>query len=275
MGRGSEGRTGTARRGALLRLVVTSAVTALAGLHPVAASAEEQPEARVLGGADSTTDDAPWVVALTDGYGHQFCGGTLVSPVKVVTAAHCAMDPTTGAQRPPKELRAIAGRTDLRTQRGVVAEVERIWVHPGFRDYTRGSDVAVLTLRQPVPQRPLAMVGQGEAAPYRPGSMARVYGWGRTSESGPPSDTLRSVEIPVTTDEACRSAYPNYDAQSMFCAGVPAGGTDACAGDSGGPLVAGGRLIGVVSYGTGCGRPNTPGVYTRLSSYAGELPVQS
>ncbi|MEV0704646.1 serine protease [Saccharopolyspora sp. NPDC050389] len=271
MGRGSERRTGAARGGALLRLVVTGAVTALAGLHPVAASAEEQPEARVLGGADVATDDAPWAVALTDKYGRQFCGGTLVSPIKVITAAHCMVAPMTGGKRTPDDLRAIAGRTDLRTERGTVGEVEEIWVHPGFRDYTSGDDVAVLTLRTPMPQRPLEMVREGETAPYRPGTMARVYGWGRTSESGPPSDTLRSMEVPVTTDETCRTAYPNYDGRSMFCAGFPEGGTDACGGDSGGPIVADNRLIGVVSYGTGCGRPNTPGVYTRLSSYSGGL----
>ncbi|MFI0469373.1 S1 family peptidase [Saccharopolyspora sp. 5N102] len=271
MGRGSERKTGAARGGALLRFVVTGAVTALAGLHPVAASAEERPEARVLGGADVEADDAPWAVAVTDEYGRQFCGGTLVSPIKVITAAHCVVSPMTGAKRAPEDLRAIAGRTDLRTERGTVGEVEGIWVHPGFRDYTSGDDVAVLTLRTPMPQRPLEMVGAGEAAPYRTGKMARVYGWGRTSESGPPSDTLRSVEVPVTTEEACRKAYPNYDGRSMFCAGFPEGGTDACGGDSGGPIVADNRLIGVVSYGTGCGRPNTPGVYTRLSSYSGEL----
>ncbi|MGP4018222.1 S1 family peptidase [Saccharopolyspora sp. 5N708] len=274
MGRGSDRRTGATRGGALLRLVVTSAVTALASVHPVAASAEEQPEARVLGGTDVTTDDAPWVVALVDDYDRQICGGTLVSPIKVVTAAHCTVNPITGEQRSPAEIRAIAGRTDLRSDLGVVGEVERIWAHPDYQNYVNGDDIAVLTLRTPMPQRPLAMVGPGETAPYRPGTIGRVFGWGRTSESGPPSDTLRSVEIPIASDETCHRAYSNFDSRSMFCAGVPEGGSDACAGDSGGPIVADGRLIGVVSYGTGCGRPNTPGVYTRLASYAGELSAQ-
>ncbi|MCI2419144.1 serine protease [Saccharopolyspora sp. K220] len=257
-----------------MRLVVTSAVTALAGMHPVAASAEGQPEARVLGGSDATTDDAPWVVALADHHGRQFCGGTLVSPVKVITAAHCTVDPITGGQRNPAEVRTIAGRTDLRTDQGVIGEVERIWTHPDYQDYVHGDDIAVLTLRTPMPQRPLATVGPDETAPYQPGTVARVFGWGKTSESGPPSDTLRSVDVPINTDDACRAAYPNFDARSMFCAGVPEGGSDACAGDSGGPIVADGRLIGVVSYGTGCGRPGTPGVYTRLASYVAELSAQ-
>ncbi|GAA0519240.1 serine protease [Saccharopolyspora subtropica] len=272
MGRGR--KTGATRGGTLRRLAIGGAATVLAGVHPWVASAAEWPEARVLDGSPATTDEAPWVVALTDEHGRQFCGGTLVTPIKVVTAAHCATNLLDGAMRQPEELRAIAGRTDLRTQQGVVSEVERIWVHPAYRGYTSGDDLAVLTLRAPLPQPPLPLVGRGETAPYRPGVVGRVYGWGRTSESGPPSDTLRSVDVPVVGDETCRTAYPNFDAHSMYCAGIPEGGRDACAGDSGGPMVADGRLIGVVSYGTGCGRPNTPGVYTRLANYADELDQQ-
>ncbi|MDA3643570.1 serine protease [Saccharopolyspora indica] len=266
----ARGRTGTAVR----RLVITGAVAALAGMQPSAAGAAEDPQARVLGGTEATTEEAPWLVALADDQGRQFCGGTLLTPVKVVTAAHCMQEPLTGGPREPQRLRAIAGRTDLSTADGTVAEVDRVWVHPGFRGYTSGDDVAVLTLRRPMPQPLLEVVDQGETEPYRPGTVGRVYGWGKTSESGRPSTTLRAVDVPVTTDEACRAAYPNYDPRSMFCAGVPEGGRDACAGDSGGPIVADNRLIGVVSYGTGCGRPNTPGVYTRLSSYADELAAQ-
>ncbi|MER6988737.1 serine protease [Saccharopolyspora hirsuta] len=266
----ARGRTGAAVR----RLVITGAVAALAGVHPATAGAAEEPQARVLGGSAATTDEAPWLVALTDDHGRQFCGGTLVTPIKVVTAAHCMVEPLTGGQRGPEQLRAIAGRTDLSTDEGEAAEVDRVWVHPGFRGYTSGDDVAVLTLRQPLSQGGLPLVDQGDTEHYRPGTVGRVYGWGKTSESGQPSTTLQAVDVPITTDEACRGAYPNYDARSMFCAGVPEGGRDACTGDSGGPIVADNRLIGVVSYGTGCGRPNTPGVYTRLSSYTGELAGQ-
>lgn len=266
----ARGRTGSAVRG----LVITGAVVALAGAHPAVAGAADDTQARIVGGTEATTAEAPWAVAVTDDRGRQFCGGALVAPVKVVTAAHCVVDEVTGTQRAPQELRAIAGRTDLRTDEGVVADVQAVWVHPNFRGYTSGDDVAVLTLNAPLPQRPVPLVDPGDTEHYRPGTVGRVYGWGRTSESGWPSEGLRAVDVPITTDEACRGAYADYDPQSMFCAGYPEGGRDACTGDSGGPIVADNRLIGVVSYGTGCGRPNTPGVYTRLSRYADELTGQ-
>lgn len=234
----------------------------------------EQPQARVVDGAETATAQSPWMVALTDSGGKQFCGGALVAATKVVTAAHCVTDPVTGVPSRPDELRAVTGRSDLRTQDGVVGAVERVWVHPRYQDVGHGHDVAVLALRQPMPQRTLPMVAAGDQAPYRPGTMGRVLGWGRTGEHAQSSPTLRAVDVPVTSDAECRDAYREYNGESMFCAGVPEGGRDACVGDSGGPFVVGGRLVGIVSFGTGCGRPHTPGVYTRLASYAEEVSGQ-
>ncbi|MCX2734308.1 serine protease [Saccharopolyspora sp. NFXS83] len=235
-----------------------------AALTALGAPAGADPaQERVLGGAEEGA--APWAVALTDGAGHQFCGGTLVTPIKVVTAAHCVDG------RDPGGLRAITGRADLRDTGGADGAVGDVWVHPEFRDVTEGRDVAVLTLTAPAAQQPLPMAEPGDTESYRPGAPARVYGWGRTTETGSSSDVLRSAEVPISSDADCRAAYPDYEPGTRVCAGAPEGGRDACAGDSGGPLVADGRLIGVVSYGTGCGRPGTPGVYTRIAAVSSDV----
>jgi secreted trypsin-like serine protease len=261
------------------RIAVTGVVVAMAGAVSGTAAASPgggsaAPRPRILGGSNDFTADAPWTVALTDDEGRNYCGGTLVSPIKVVTAAHCTVDSGTTRTRSPESLRAVVGRTDLRTGEGTVGLVDRVWVHPEYGGYAHGEDIAVLTLRAPVPQQPLPLVGADETGSYQPGAKGRIYGWGRTRESGPSSPVLRSAEVPVVGDSDCGKAYPEYTNAEMFCAGVLEGGPDACVGDSGGPFVVKGRLAGVVSFGTGCGRPNQPGVYTRVSRYANEIAAQ-
>lgn len=73
--------------------------------------------------------------------------------------------------------------------------------------------------------------------------------------------------VPLIKQEACAAAYENFQqlTERMLCAGIPKGGKDSCQGDSGGPLMVKNQLIGVVSWGKGCARPNYPGVYARLT----------
>lgn len=260
----------------ITRLGGTGAVAALLAMlpgftAPADAVVGPEPQEKVLG---APAENAPWVVALTDASGTQFCGGTLVRPTKIVTAAHCALDPFSGMQRRPSAVRAVAGRPDLRTRQGSVGSVTRIWVHPSFRGAARGDDIAVLTLNTPASQPTLPMVESRDDSPYQSGTVGRVYGWGRTGEQDPPSPALRAVDVPVTTDAECGNAYSEYDSTRMFCAGLSEGGRDACAGDSGGPLVINGHLAGVVSFGAGCGRPGYPGIYTRVSAYTEDVNAQ-
>jgi secreted trypsin-like serine protease len=133
----------------------------------------------------------------------------------------------------------------------------------------------VVTLDRPVKAgTPLRLAGGADDAVYAEGGAARVYGWGDTRGDGSYAASLHTAEVAVLPDAECEHDYPRggkdgtYTPRSMLCAGVPGGGRDACQGDSGGPLVAGGRLIGLVSWGTGCGTPGKPGVYTRISGVA-------
>ncbi|ENN82140.1 hypothetical protein YQE_00222, partial [Dendroctonus ponderosae] len=103
-------------------------------------------------------------------------------------------------------------------------------------------------------------------APLIPGSRCLVSGWGTLTEGGSSPSQLHAVEVPLISIESCNEYYQNGlgVTETMMCAGSPYGGRHACQGDSGGPLVVDNILIGIVSWGAGCARPNFPGVYANV-----------
>ncbi|GAA1240126.1 serine protease [Prauserella halophila] len=257
------GRSGPARRA--LSVLAALALTVLTGASLVPAATASAAEPYVVGGDEASITDHSYAVYLVDDDGRQFCGGTLTSSRKVVTAAHCA------AALPADELGVVAGRQDTRTGRGIETGVRDVWIAPTYVDPMSGGDIAVLSLDRAVPFRTAEIADASDGAKYRAGTKATVLGWGRVAESGERSYTLRSARVPVVADDTCSEAYGEYDSESMVCAGYPEGGVDACQGDSGGPLMVGDTLIGVVSWGDGCAQAGKPGVYTRVSTYAPQL----
>ncbi|WP_243789668.1 trypsin-like serine protease [Saccharopolyspora gloriosae] len=256
------------RRMARLAGAVAVALSAAATVGVSAAQAEPADVTPyIVGGQDADIADSPFVVALLTPDGQQFCGGSLVSETKVVTAAHC----TTGSQ--PSEINVLSGQTEISGTGGTVSEVNDVWVHPEYTDATQGFDVSVLTLAAPVQEAPVELATADDAG-YEPGTEATILGWGTTSEGGSTSDKLQQATVPVSSDADCSAGYPEYSPESMVCAGLPDGGVDACQGDSGGPIVAAGRLIGVTSWGEGCARPGKPGVYARVGAYNDVLTEQ-
>ncbi|MGC0329084.1 secreted trypsin-like serine protease [Streptomyces sp. SAI-170] len=254
-------------------LVLAAAVAAI----PLASAAPTAADSVVVGGFAIDVSEGPWTVALSsrDRFGGtragQFCGGVVVGRTTVLTAAHCMDEEVLGA--PPdrvRDLKVIAGRTDLRSREGQEIPVRDVWVNPDYDSVSNSGDFAVLTLAEPVAEdAAVPMAGEGDPA-YTPGTAALVYGWGDVTGAGDYAYRLRAARVHVLADEACAEAYPGgaegtYRADRMVCAGEAEGGPDACQGDSGGPLVAQGRLIGLVSWGSGCGRAGSPGVYTRVS----------
>jgi secreted trypsin-like serine protease len=252
-------------------------LAAVAMAIPLASAAPASSDGVVVGGFPVDVSQSPWTVALSsrDRFGGmrsgQFCGGVAVGPSTVLTAAHCMAEDVLGA--PPgqaADLRVVAGRTDLYADTGQEVAVRSVWVNPGYDSSSNAGDFAVLTLAEPLPAASvIAMAADGDPA-YASGTDAVVYGWGDITGFGAYAHSLRAARMHVLADALCERAYPGsadgtYIARSMVCAGEVRGGRDACQGDSGGPLVAGGRLIGLVSWGSGCGRPGSPGVYTRVS----------
>ncbi|AHI00605.1 serine protease [Kutzneria viridogrisea] len=259
----------------LRSLIGALAVAALVPMAGVSVAAADQPSPsgvlhpNIVGGTKASTSTYPFVVFLTDSTGFQFCGGTLVKPNKVVTAAHCTVGESAA------NIRVVAGRDDKQSTAGTVSKVSKIWIHPSYQDATKGSDVSVLTLSTSLTQfTPLPLAATTDTALYKEGTAATILGWGDTTEGGSASRYLLKATVPLTSDATCKKAYGEYSSTAMVCAGYPQGGTDTCQGDSGGPLVAGNKLIGITSWGQGCAEAGYPGVYTRVATYSSLITQQ-
>ncbi|MCS0605638.1 serine protease [Streptomyces sp. LP11] len=247
-------------------LLATTAAAATALLASPTANAAPQP---IVGGTTTTTSSYPFVMQITDASQNQFCGGTLVAPKKVVTAAHCMAGESTGS------VRVVGGRTYLNGTNGTVSKVSKIWINPDYTDATNGDDVAVLTLATSMPYAPASYVSSSQTSVYAAGTTARILGWGTTSENGSSSNQLRTATVPIVSDSSCRSSYGSDFVQTdMVCAGYSSGGVDTCQGDSGGPLLIGGVLAGITSWGEGCAEAGYPGVYTRLTTFSNLVTAQ-
>ncbi|MFI7412118.1 S1 family peptidase [Streptomyces sp. NPDC049627] len=247
-------------------VAVTAAAAAAALLSAPTAEAAPQP---IVGGTTTTTTAYPFMMQITDASQNQFCGGTLVSATKVVTAAHCMAGETTSS------VRVVGGRTYRNGTNGTVSRVSKIWVHPDYTDATKGNDVAVLTLSTSMPYTTASYVDSSDTGVYAAGTTARIVGWGTTSSNGSSSNQLRTATVPTVSNAGCASSYgSDFIASDMICAGYTSGGVDTCQGDSGGPLLIGGVLAGITSWGEGCAQAGYPGIYTRLTTFSDEVTEQ-
>ncbi|GAA2998770.1 trypsin-like serine protease [Streptomyces fulvorobeus] len=232
------------------------------------------PAPMVIGGTETSISNAPWMTQLWyhDGNEGFFCGGVVIAPTKIATAAHCVKGFDWAAYG---TVVTGAGSTET-TGSGDVNWAYRQWTHPLYKDNdgAADNDIAVLTLDRPTAVKPLPVMSKTDTALYAAGTQARVYGWGRTSstESGI-STTLRSATLPIVSDAACADSYDSwFKAGHMVCAGktgaTDAETTGACNGDSGGPLVVGGKLVGIVSWGiTDCVGEGAYSVFAKVSTY--------
>ncbi|ALC44033.1 CG1299, partial [Drosophila busckii] len=236
---------------------------------------------KIVGGTVAKPGSWPWIalIGYDDASSSPFkCGGALITARHVITAAHCIRDDLTFVR---------LGEHDLGTDaeaRHVDIPVVRRESHPDYNRRNGRGDIAILYLERNVEFisgsiAPICMPSSPSLrAKSYVGSSPFVAGWGKTQEGGQSATVLNELMIPVMDNSVCRTSYAKvmrYFSEDQFdkaviCAGVLSGGKDTCQGDSGGPLmtVEGINnqqrfyLIGVVSYGVGCARPDVPGVYS-------------
>ncbi len=270
------------RRLARLALPLLASIALL----PPALSQGEGAHTSVVGGTAAESGEYPWQIALLKKQGNSLyfiCGGTLIAPQRVVTAAHC----TSGNA---DSLKVLVG-TQLLSSGGSILNVSSYADHPSYSSSTSRFDAAVLQLSSSgtaAGGETLQLIGEegsADDALWAPGDDFAISGWGSTSEGGSIPNQLREARVPRVADGTCdNSDYygSEFDAGTMVCAGFDAGGVDTCQGDSGGPLAASTqdplptsesdpsewRLAGITSWGLGCARPKKPGVYTRVAAPA-------
>lgn len=245
---------------------------------------EQGEEARIIRGEEAQSGAWPWQVSIQlsshrlGRIGH-WCGGVLLSPRWVVTAAHCVKNKLVEALG-GGIWTAVVGDWDRSEKTGEEQSmvVEHIVIHPNFTDYK--DDLALLKLPRPAPSSLAPLCLPPPTTDDLLGLRCVATGWGQTVHNGTLEPRLHQVSMRVVGNKGCSQVYAlQYGIQirpGHLCAGPSLGEpqTGTCVGDSGGPLqcnLRDGRwyLAGITSFGSGCAKPGFPDVFVRVSEYSG------
>ncbi|XP_042228076.1 trypsin-1-like [Homarus americanus] len=229
---------------------------------------------KIVGGNDTMPGEFPYMLEFLDlayGPGFLLCGAVIYNENWAITGGQCVYGQDL---ENPQYLRVVAGEHDVTVDEGTEQTValKRIILHENYNGFYLYNDIALLELAEPLEFNAyVSTIALPEQDQQSSGDCVAT-GFGTLSEGGYYASILQKVTLPIVSDEECRAVYGEDTVQdNMLCAGVKEGGKDACAADAGGPLACeneGSRyLAGLVSWGTGCARPNFPGVYTEISYF--------
>lgn len=177
---------------------------------------------KIIGGIEADIDNWGWAVSIRSGNSHM-CGGSLISPELVVTAAHCFLSVDTISK-----LSVTAGSkylTDIKQQQSI----SEIFIHRNYNAERYTNDIAIIRLSTPfnMNDRSLALIclSTKTIEDKSNDTNAIAIGWGVVVVDGKvPSNALRQVTLKTipNTDITCRRLIP--DEKVQFCAGVSGGG---------------------------------------------------
>ncbi|MBY3100136.1 trypsin-like serine protease [Rhizobium laguerreae] len=251
---------------------------------------------RVIGGQTAKKGEWPWQVKILAPDPEQrgrfggHCGGSLISPRWILTAAHCVTSGRSGKQDLfARDLLIVEGKSKIDKVIAVDGPdkpglaVEEVIIHEDFDRKVFANDIALIKLSEPAKSKPAILASASDDEVEAAGHPAVVTGWGYTKADHGWDDKylpteLQEVELPIVPREDCRAAYRDSSMrmnpidERNVCAGYAKGGKDACQGDSGGPLVAQRPdkrwiQLGIVSWGAGCAEAEHYGVYTRVAAF--------
>lgn len=221
---------------------------------------------RIIGGKKADQGQFPNLVSLR-AQGSHVCGGSILNEDFIITAAHCCVF------FQGKSVSAVVGELKLDDTTGLEQsiKVKSFLIHPDYvgSDDDLANDICILKTSKPINLndliKPLLPADQDPLS----WTDCTIAGWGVTQEGSKiPSNDLMWGMVPIRPPEDCQVFEHFFDQDTMICAGYLDGTIDSCQGDSGGPLECQGYLVGLVSFGSGCARPNIPGVYTRVAKYS-------